>query len=98
MEERPRGGAGEVLVDRVRREISPNKIGARQWTEVMEAAHRLGMLHRDVTPNNVMLGVRGDPVLTDFGLARVAAIPAVVVVGHWWLTMAPLGGPVVPEV
>ena len=37
------GGGAEVLVDRVRREISPNKIGWRQWTGVMEAAHRLGM-------------------------------------------------------
>jgi CofH subfamily radical SAM domain protein len=39
---RPGGGA-EVLVDRVRREISPDKIGWREWAGVMEAAHRLGM-------------------------------------------------------
>jgi len=37
------GGGAEVLVDRVRREISPNKIGWRQWMEVMEEAHRQGM-------------------------------------------------------
>jgi len=37
------GGGAEVLVDRVRREISPNKIGWREWAGVMEAAHRLGM-------------------------------------------------------
>ncbi|MFU8856357.1 MAG: cyclic dehypoxanthinyl futalosine synthase [Deferrisomatales bacterium] len=37
------GGGAEVLVDRVRREISPNKIGWREWAAVMEAAHRLGM-------------------------------------------------------
>jgi len=37
------GGGAEVLVDEVRSEISPNKIGWRQWAEVMEAAHELGM-------------------------------------------------------
>lgn len=37
------GGGAEILVDRVRRRISPDKIGWRQWVEVMEIAHRLGM-------------------------------------------------------
>ncbi|TYO95438.1 de-hypoxanthine futalosine cyclase [Geothermobacter ehrlichii] len=37
------GAGAEVLVDEVRRRISPNKIGWRQWGEVMEIAHRLGM-------------------------------------------------------
>ncbi|GAB4266292.1 MAG: cyclic dehypoxanthinyl futalosine synthase [Deferrisomatales bacterium] len=37
------GGGAEVLVDRVRREISPNKIGWQQWAQVMETAHAMGM-------------------------------------------------------
>jgi cyclic dehypoxanthinyl futalosine synthase len=37
------GAGAEVLVDEVRQRISPNKIGWRQWGEVMEAAHALGM-------------------------------------------------------
>ena len=37
------GGGAEILVDRVRRRISPDKIGWRRWVEVMEIAHRLGM-------------------------------------------------------
>ncbi len=37
------GGGAEILVDRVRSRISPNKIGWRQWMEVMEEAHQLGM-------------------------------------------------------
>ena len=37
------GGGAEVLVDEVRQEISPNKIGWKQWAAVMEEAHRLGM-------------------------------------------------------
>ncbi|MBI2876367.1 MAG: dehypoxanthine futalosine cyclase [Candidatus Tectomicrobia bacterium] len=37
------GGGAEVLVDRVRTEISPQKCTAREWLGVMEAAHRLGL-------------------------------------------------------
>lgn len=37
------GAGAEVLVDEVRQQISPNKIGWQQWGEVMEEAHRLGM-------------------------------------------------------
>jgi cyclic dehypoxanthinyl futalosine synthase len=37
------GGGAEVLVDRVRQEISPHKIPTDTWLEVMRVAHRLGM-------------------------------------------------------
>ncbi|ABA87580.1 dehypoxanthinylfutalosine cyclase, putative [Syntrophotalea carbinolica DSM 2380] len=37
------GGGAEILVDRVRRRISPDKIGWRKWVEVMETAHRMGL-------------------------------------------------------
>lgn len=37
------GGGAEILVDRVREKVSPNKIRWRQWAAVMKAAHRLGM-------------------------------------------------------
>jgi cyclic dehypoxanthinyl futalosine synthase len=37
------GGGAEILSDRIRDQVSPKKIGARQWLHVMEEAHRLGM-------------------------------------------------------
>ena len=37
------GGGAEILVDRVREQVSPNKIRWREWIDVMRAAHRLGM-------------------------------------------------------
>ncbi len=37
------GGGGEILVDRVRKKISPLKINTDQWLEVMQAAHELGL-------------------------------------------------------
>ena len=44
-----------------------------QLIEVLGEAHRLGVVHRDVKPANVMLAERGGrlvPRLTDFGIAR----------------------------
>ena len=37
------GGGGEILVDRVRKKISPLKIDSDQWLEVMQLAHELGL-------------------------------------------------------
>jgi len=37
------GGGAEILVDRVREQVSPNKIRWRDWMDVMKEAHCLGM-------------------------------------------------------
>jgi cyclic dehypoxanthinyl futalosine synthase len=37
------GGGAEILVDRVRKEISPHKIMTEPWLEVMREAHGLGL-------------------------------------------------------
>jgi cyclic dehypoxanthinyl futalosine synthase len=37
------GGGAEILVDHVRQRISPKKIMSREWLEVMESAHSLGL-------------------------------------------------------
>ncbi len=37
------GGGAEILDDRVRKSVSPNKIGWEKWKEVMLAAHSMGI-------------------------------------------------------
>ncbi|NOD85049.1 serine/threonine-protein kinase [Ruegeria sp. HKCCD6119] len=48
-----------------------------QVTEKMLSAvsfiHQSGMLHRDISPDNILIDENGDPVLIDFGAAREQA-------------------------
>jgi serine/threonine protein kinase len=55
--------------------------GPLRWQEVavvgvkmagaLESAHRAGVLHRDVKPENILVSSFGEPVLADFGIARL---------------------------
>jgi hypothetical protein len=44
----------------------------REITSGLAAAHRAGIIHRDIKPGNIIVSPDGKPHLTDFGLARHA--------------------------
>ncbi len=42
--------------------------------EALEYAHKRGMIHRDVKPANIMFTGENQPVLTDFGIAKMLSL------------------------
>ena len=66
------GGGAEILVDRVRQEISPKKIGWEGWAAVMLEAARLGM----PTTATMMFGSRETPAEIVEHIFRVRELQA----------------------
>jgi len=82
---------GSQLDEVVKRKPMPLRHSVELIAKLARAvhyAHEHGILHRDIKPGNVLLDAKGEPHLTDFGLARLVETESTVT--H---TMEVLGTP-----
>src|SRR5438445_1104214 len=72
---------GGHLDELVRREPMPPRRAAELIAKVASTvhyAHEHRILHRDIKPGNILLDAKGEPHLTDFGLARLVQVESTV--------------------
>jgi serine/threonine protein kinase/tetratricopeptide (TPR) repeat protein len=65
---------GGQLDEVIKREPMPVRRAAEliaKLARTVHYAHEHGILHRDIKPGNILLDAKGEPHLTDFGLARL---------------------------
>ncbi len=98
---------GGTLKDRIEKEgpLPPavaTTLGL-QIARALEAAHRRGIIHRDIKPQNVLLTEEGEAKVADFGIARAASSATVTKTGsvmgtaHYLSPEQVLGQPASPK-
>lgn len=71
MEYLPGGDLMNLLISRDILSEEESKFYAAELVLAIESVHKLNCMHRDIKPDNILIGKDGHIKLSDFGLSKI---------------------------
>ncbi len=67
------GGSLATIMDKGKIPLSEIERILRQVASALDYAHRQGVIHRDIKPDNILLDKEGNVLLADFGIVKIVS-------------------------
>jgi serine/threonine protein kinase len=71
----------ELLRERLTIDPATTAAIVSRVADALHFAHERGVIHRDIKPSNIIIDLAGQPVVTDFGIARVSTSQGITMAG-----------------
>ena len=69
------GGSLSVLIEEGKLSLQDTARIIERIAVALEHAHRLGIIHRDIKPDNILFDIHDNPYISDFGVAKLTEVP-----------------------
>jgi len=69
------GGSLSVLIEEGKLSLQDTARIIERIAVALDHAHRLGIIHRDIKPDNILFDIHDNPYISDFGVAKLTEVP-----------------------
>jgi len=69
------GGSLSVLIEEGKLSLQDTARIIERIAVALDHAHKLGIIHRDIKPDNILFDIHDNPYISDFGVAKLTEVP-----------------------